>query len=58
MIINKVILGYVLQSFDTDTGKFTGQSFVSGEETWETPQGQPVEEPDTDSALSLEMIQP
>jgi hypothetical protein len=32
MIVNKISVGYVLQKFDTNTGKFVAQEFVSANE--------------------------
>jgi len=32
MIINKITTGFVIQSFDTDTGTYTHQHFVAGDE--------------------------
>ena len=43
MIINKITTGFVIQSFDTVTRRFTSQEFI-GEDgsTWETPEGEPL----------------
>jgi hypothetical protein len=36
MILNKVITGFVIQRFDTETGKFIGQEFISCDDSqWE-----------------------
>ena len=37
MILNKITTGFVIQSFDTETGKYFLQEFVAGDEKWENP---------------------
>ena len=32
MIINKVTVGFVVQKFDDETGKFISQDFIAGDE--------------------------
>lgn len=32
MLINKITIGFVTQTFDTETGKYTGQEFFAGGE--------------------------
>lgn len=47
MAINKITIGYAVQSFNGVTGKLIDQYFVSGEEThWENDRGDSVDEPD------------
>lgn len=64
MTINKIVTGFVIQSFDTDTQKFTGQNFVAGGTDYETADGDRIESADvknfitTKSYLPLEMVQP
>jgi hypothetical protein len=43
MIINKITVGFVIQKFDTETGKCVSQSFVAGDDVqYETEEGEPV----------------
>lgn len=59
MIINKVITGFVVQTFDTETKKFTGQKFFAeDEERFEDGYGDEVDAPSNIPNLALEMIQP
>lgn len=62
MIINKVIVGFVTQRFDTETRQFVGQEFVgSDDRQWENEMGEDVDPPDVDGDepyLNMEMVQP
>lgn len=64
MIINKIVTGFVIQSFDTDTQKFTGQSFIAGDTDYETADGDRIESGDVknfitkQSYLPFDMVQP
>lgn len=45
MIINKITTGFVIQSYDTDTGRFVGQNFVAGDQVeYELPDGGMVDD--------------
>jgi len=57
MILTKTTVGFVTQRFDTETGKWIDQKFISGDDvTWEDEDANTVEAPD--SYLSFNMIQP
>lgn len=72
MIINKVIVGFVTQQFDTETRRFVGQEFTaSDDKTWENQYGEPLDLTDDKDAeavyglggvdepyLNMEMVQP
>lgn len=72
MIINKVIIGFVTQQFDTETRRFVGQSFTgSDDRTWENEMGEALDLSDDADAekvyglggvdepyLNMEMVQP
>ena len=66
MLINKITIGFVIQSFDTEKEEWVGQEFVAGDEvTYEDSNtGEEIlceEIPfclDVKPCLSLEMIQP
>lgn len=72
MIINKVIVGFVSQRFDTETRRFVGQEFIaSDDKTWENEYGEPLDLTDDKDAekvyglggvdepyLNMEMVQP
>ena len=64
MIINKITLGWVWQSFDTDTKQYTEQCFVAGDDVaYEENDGNicpSIEEAigDTEPYLPFEMVQP
>jgi len=53
MLINKIIPGYIVQTFDTDSRKFVRQGFVASEDhTWENQNGETL----WDSNENLELI--
>ncbi len=72
MIINKVIVGFVVQQFDTETRRFVGQEFLgSDDRQWETQDGVALnltEDKDAEMVygkggvdepyLNMEMVQP
>lgn len=66
MIINKITTGFVIQSFDTNTQKFTEQRFVAGDEViWEKENGDSLNENEVhwkkevdEPYLPFDMIQP
>jgi len=39
MILHKITSGFVVQKFDTNLNAFVEQSFVAGDSTYETPEG-------------------
>ena len=44
MRINKITVGYVSQTFDTDLGRFVSQEFVAGDQVdYEDEDGDPVD---------------
>lgn len=59
MIINKVTVGFVLQSYDTEKEEFVEQTFVAGDEvTWENEDGTRVDQPAKAPYLPFSMQQP
>jgi hypothetical protein len=59
MVVQKVVTGFVIQQFDTDTKKFISQEFVCGDEFyWEDEMGNPIEGPEETQYLPYEMKQP
>jgi len=57
MILNKITVGFVSQTYDTETKKFTAQEFVASDETtWENTHGEKVEP--QKAYLRFDMIQP
>lgn len=57
MIINKVTIGFVVQSFDTDTQSWVSQEFVAGDEvSYEDELGGPADE--VGPYLPFDMVQP
>jgi hypothetical protein len=64
MIVNKCTVGFVLQRFDTETGKWIDQDFIAGDEvTYEDEEGKTVDPEDLhvggkEPYLPLEMVQP
>ena len=42
MKINKITTGFVIQVFDTETGKYISQEFVAGEVDYEDKESQEV----------------
>lgn len=64
MIVNKIVTGFVMQSFDTDTKCFVSQVFVAGEVDYEDEDGVRVDPSDFTMAsgkeayLPFNMVQP
>ncbi len=59
MLIVKSIAGFVMQKFDTKTGKCVGQEFIASDDVaWEKPNGEIIEEPDDELSFPTEMRQP
>lgn len=68
MKINKITTGFVVQTFDTDSGKFTEQNFTAGDETtWNDHFGNQLERNSElivshgwldEPYLDFEMVQP
>ena len=57
--VNKITTGYVIQEFDSDTGKCLNQTFIAGDSVdWEDDCGHPIDEPAKSSYFPLDMIQP
>lgn len=56
-IVKKITIGFVVQEYDTETGKFVSQDFVAGDQVdWEDEDGNAI--PEEDAYLSFEMVQP
>ena len=49
MFINKITDGFVIQTFDTETGKFVSQEFIAGNES-------DYENKETAEAVSSELL--
>ena len=61
MKINKITTGFVIQTFDTETGKYTSQEFVAGDDVqYENEFGEKIEglRLQRESVLPLDMVQP
>jgi hypothetical protein len=68
MIVRKITHGWVIQKFDTHTGKFVSQEFVAGDECeYEDEDGETVDselfesvdaEDGEEVYLSFDMVQP
>ncbi len=57
MIVKKITTGFVIQTFDTKTGKFVSQEFIAGDQVdFEDKKGNAVEE--FDNYLPFDMVQP
>lgn len=58
MIINKITVGFVIQSYDTETKEWIGQDFIASDEViYETEEGEPTDERIEDY-LPFDMVQP
>jgi hypothetical protein len=63
MIVHKITTGFVVQTFDTETGKYTEQEFVAGDEVdYENEDGESLDQsevmPTPEPYLPFEMRQP
>jgi hypothetical protein len=64
MLINKTTVGFVVQVFDTEKGRFVSQHFVAGDECdYEDEKGDPVDRKLLESGgkeayLAFDMVQP
>lgn len=59
MKVNKIIIGFVIQTYDTEKNKFIGQEFVGSDDvSWETVNGNTMDTPPTSQTLPTDMIQP
>lgn len=60
MIINKITVGFVIQKFDTESGKCVSQEFVAGDEvSYETESGEHLDDDDfLDLYQAYDMVDP
>lgn len=63
MVLNKVVVGFVVQQYDTEAKRFLNQEFKSSDEVqWEdldcAPVEPPVGEDGQEPYLNMEMVQP
>lgn len=59
MIVKKITVGFVVQSYDTETYKFVHQEFVAGDQVdWENKDGETLDSPATKNYLPFDMVQP
>jgi len=59
MIINKITTGFVIQTFDSATGKFLTQEFIAGDQVdYENLFGEAVDAREGDNYLPFDMYQP
>lgn len=62
MLISKVTVGFVCQTFDTELQRFTSQEFVASDDvTYEDDNGDPADDSLMDTVepyLNFEMVQP
>jgi phosphoribosylaminoimidazole-succinocarboxamide synthase len=59
MIVKKITVGFVVQSYDTEAKKFTEQNFTAGDQVdWEDEFGEPLVECSTKEYLPFDMVQP
>jgi hypothetical protein len=60
MKINKITTGFVVQTYDTETGRCIDQSFIAGDQVdYEDENGDPVDWREAPDAYQpLEMVQP
>lgn len=57
-IVKKTTVGFVIQEYDTETGKFVSQEFVAGDQVdWEDNFGDALCNPPNEY-LSFDMVQP
>lgn len=60
MTVNKITIGFVIQTFKTDTGECIGQEFIAGDEiTYEDGYGEDLGTPVQEIPyIPFEMVQP
>jgi hypothetical protein len=59
MIVKKITVGFVVQSYDTNAKKFIEQNFTAGDQVdWEDEFGDTLSEPATNDYLPFDMVQP
>lgn len=59
MLLNKITIGYVVQTFDTELGKFVSQEFIASHKAeWEDQNGDTVDAPKNTGMLPFEMVDP
>ena len=59
MLLNKITIGYVVQTFDTELGKFVSQEFVASQKSeWEDQHGVCTDAPENAGMLPFEMVGP
>lgn len=62
MLVKKVTTGFVIQVYDTEKKRMVSQSFVDGDEVWETNEGEHLEAnevfPNGEPELPIELVQP
>ena len=60
MILNKIIVGFVCQQYDTEKNQFINQSFIAevDHEEWEDIYGDETRTPDNAPTLNTDMVQP
>jgi hypothetical protein len=57
MIVKKITVGFVIQTFDTETRKYTGQEFIAGDQVdYEDDMENPVTP--FKEYLAFDMVQP
>ena len=59
MIVKKITVGFVIQTYDTDKQEFTGQEFIAGDEvTVEDQNGDELDSDCCSAYLPFDMVQP
>lgn len=59
MLYNKIIVGFVSQQYDSETGECVFQEFIAGDDvSYENEEGDPVEPPENEVYFPMNMIQP
>lgn len=59
MLLNKITIGYVVQTFDTELGKFVSQEFIASHKAeWEDQHGTYAVAPSNAGMLPFEMVGP
>lgn len=59
MLLNKITIGYVVQTFDTELGKFVSQEFVASQKAeWEDQNGVCADAPTNAGMLPFVLVSP